>query len=213
MLEIKKILAGALESCCYIISSRGCLNAMIIDPGENTDEIIGYLENNKLNPTVLINTHGHGDHIGGNKELKEKYPDVQICVHSDDAEMLPDPYKNLSLFGGVRYASPPADRILNHHDEIMFDKYTFRVIHLPGHTPGGIGIFADSAGNGEAPLLFSGDTLIAGGIGCTNFPRGNHDLLVRSIKNCIFALDEKTVVYPGHGSSTTVKVEKERFKF
>jgi glyoxylase-like metal-dependent hydrolase (beta-lactamase superfamily II) len=144
--------------------------------------------------------------------LKEKFPDIKICIHTDDAEMLEDPFKNLSLLGGKRYSSPPACRTLNHDDKIKLNGYEFRVLHLPGHTRGGIGIYTDSADNGEAPVLFSGDTLFAGGYGRTDLPGGSHNHLLQSIKECIFKLDENTVIYPGHGSSTTVKAEKERFK-
>ncbi len=210
MLDIQKLEVGPLDACCYIIFSKRS-EAMIIDPGGDTEKIIDCLEKKKTHPVILINTHGHGDHIGGNKELKAKFPDIQICIHNDDAEMLADPFKNLSLLGGKRYSSPPATRILNHDDKIMFDEYVFRVLHLPGHTPGGIGIYFDSTCNGDAPILFSGDTLFAGGYGRTDLPGGSHDLLVQSIKHCIFTLDEKTIVYPGHGPSSTVKVEKERF--
>jgi len=211
MINIQKLEISPLNACCYIVSSEDQSEALIIDPGGEVEKIIGYLDKNKLNPVILINTHGHGDHIGGNKELKERYPDIQICIHSADAEMLADPFKNLSLLGGKRYSSPPANRILNHHDKISFDKYAFKIIHLPGHTPGGIGIYTDSASNGNAPVLFSGDTLFAGDIGRTDLPGGSHDLLIQSIKSCIFTLDEETIVHPGHGLSSTVKIEKERF--
>ena len=210
MLDIQKLEIGPLDACCYIVSSK-CSEAVIIDPGGETEKILDCLEKKKLYPIILINTHGHGDHISGNKELKEKFPDIQICIHKDDAEMLTDPFKNLSLLGGRRYSSPPADRILNHDDKIMFGEYVFRILHLPGHTRGGIGIYIDFAGNGEASILFSGDTLFAGGYGRTDLPGGSHTLLLKSIKQYIFKLDENTIIHPGHGLSTTVKVEKERF--
>ncbi len=210
MLDIQRLEVGPLFACCYIVSSR-CSEAIIIDPGGDTEKITGYLDEKKLHPIILINTHGHGDHIGGNKDLKERFPDIQICIHIDDAEMLADPFKNLSLLGGKRYSSPPANRLLNHNDMIIYDEYVFRVLHLPGHTPGGIGIYTDSAGNGEPPILFSGDTLFAGGFGRTDLPGGSHIHLLQSIKQSIFMLDENTVIHPGHGSSTTVKAEKERF--
>lgn len=210
MLDIQKLEIGPLDACCYIISTKHS-KAMIIDPGGDTEKITKYLDEKKIHPIIIINTHGHGDHIGGNKELKEKYPDIQICIHNDDAEMLTDPFKNLSLLGGKRYSSPPADRILNHDDKIIFDEYVFRILHMPGHTPGGIGIYNASEFNGGTQILFSGDTLFAGGYGRTDLPGGSHDLLVQSIKNCIFTLDEKTIIYPGHGPSSTVKVEKDRF--
>lgn len=199
-----------MDACCYIVYSK-CSEAVIIDPGGETEKILDCLEKKKLHPIILINTHGHGDHIGGNKELKEKFPDIQICIHKDDAEMLTDPFKNLSLLGGKRYSSPPADRILNHDDKIMFDEYVFRILHLPGHTPGGIGIYTDSTSNGDALILFSGDTLFAGGYGRTDLPGGSHTSLLQSIKQYIFKLNENTIIHPGHGTSTTVKAEKERF--
>ena len=107
MLDIETLEVGPLDACCYIVSSK-CSEAMIIDPGGDTERILDYLEKKKLHPVILVNTHGHGDHIGANKELKEKFPDIQICIHTDDAEMLEDPFKNLSLLGGKRYSSPPA---------------------------------------------------------------------------------------------------------
>ena len=183
MLDIQKFEVGQLGACCYIVSTKSS-EAVIIDPGGDTNRILDYLEKKKLLPVLLINTHGHGDHIGGNKELKEKFPNIQICIHSDDAEMLEDPFKNLSLLGGKRYSSPPANRILNHDDKIMFGEYALRVLHLPGHTRGGIGIYIDSAGNGDAPILFSGDTLFAGGYGRTDLPGGSHNCLLQSIKQC-----------------------------
>ena len=102
MLDIQKLEVGPLDACCYIVSST-CSEAMIIDPGGDTERILDYLEQKKLHPVILVNTHGHGDHIGANKELKEKFPDIKICIHTDDAEMLEDPFKNLSLLGGKRY--------------------------------------------------------------------------------------------------------------
>ncbi len=210
MLDIQKLEVGPLYACCYIVSSK-CSEAIIIDPGGDSEKITGFLEEKRLHPVFLINTHGHGDHIGGNRDLKERFPDVKICIHSDDAEMLADPFKNLSLLGGRRYTSPHADRILNHNDRIIFDEFVFTVLHLPGHTPGGIGIYTDSAGNGESPILFSGDTLFAGGYGRTDLPGGSHIHLLQSIKELIFMLDEDTIIHPGHGSSTTVKAEKGRF--
>ncbi|GJQ57336.1 MAG: MBL fold metallo-hydrolase [Candidatus Scalindua sp. AMX11] len=210
MLEIQKLQIGPLGSCCYIITSVGSSEAMIIDPGGDAEQIIKLLEEKGLELTLLINTHGHGDHIGANKELKRVFPESKICIHQDDAEMLTDPFKNLSLLGGVRYSSPPADMILSHHDKVIFDGYIFEIIHLPGHTRGGIGIYVDRSVDGEVPVLFSGDTLFEGGIGRTNLPGGSHDLIVQSITRCIFTLNEKTIVNPGHGPSTTVEREKGR---
>ena len=210
MLYILKLEAGPLDARRYIVSSK-CSETVIIDPGGDTGKILDCLETKNLRPVIIINTHGHGDHIGANKELKEKFPDIQICIHCEDAEMLTDPFKNLSLLGGKRYSSPPANRILQHDDKIMFDGYALRILHLPGHTRGGIGIYIDSADNGEVPILFSGDTLFAGGYGRTDLPGGSHNSLLQSIKQCIFELDENTIIHPGHGLSTTVKVEKERF--
>lgn len=223
-MNIYRMFVGPLESCCYIISTEISKTALIVDPGGDADLIAAFCRNNNLTPTMIINTHGHGDHIGANKELKALFPDIKIYIHCDDAPMLTNEYLNLSLLGGKRYKSPPADYVLQDNDTILFDNIKFKVIHVPGHTKGGICLLCDSeykfdnALNGidnshSNYVLFSGDSLFSGGIGRTDFPNSNFETLVDAIKNRILALDGSTTVFPGHGDTTTILKERESNPF
>ena len=149
--------------------------------------------------------------------LKEAFPDIQICVHEEDHDMLPYPARNLSIlaafYGGKTVRSPSADRLLKDGDTVTVDKYSFEIIHTPGHTPGGICLYSKNQENGQPPVLFSGDTLFKEGIGRTDFPGCSQKRLIRAIKERLFVLDEKTIVYPGHGPSTTIAEEKKNNPF
>ncbi len=214
---IQKIPVGPLKVCCYIVTGKTAPDAMIIDPGADAKTLIAFLEERHLTPKIIVITHGHGDHIGANAGLKKAFPDIQICVHEEDQDMLPYPAKNLSIlaafYGGATVRSPSADQLLKDGDKITIDRDTFEVIHTPGHTPGGICLYHKNIENGELPVLFSGDSLFKEGIGRTDFPGCNQEKLIRSIKERLFVLDEKTVVYPGHGPSTTIAHEKKKNPF
>lgn len=209
---IQKIQVGPLQVCCYIVTDRNSAEAMIIDPGAEADTIITFLKKRRLLPMIIAITHGHGDHIGANAELKEVFPDVQICVHEEDQDMLPYPAKNLSIlaafYGGTTVRSPLADRLLKDGDTITIGGCSFEIIHTPGHTPGGICLLSKNKENGAPPVLFSGDSLFKESIGRTDFPGCSQERLIRSIRDRLFILDEKTIVYPGHGPSTTIQEEK-----
>ena len=212
MIDIKRIVVGDLESCCYVITTRCKKEAMLIDPGGSPEKIINYCHSNSLIPDILVNTHGHGDHIGANLELKDEFPDIKIYIHADDAPMLTNEYLNLSLLGGKRYQSPPADKVLLHDDVIVFNREEFNVIHTPGHTKGGICLLYNQP-ELETPILFSGDSLFNYGIGRTDLPGGDHELLINSIKDRLFTLNDNTVVYPGHGEATTILNERRENPF
>jgi len=207
MIYIKRFVVGDLESCCYIITTENEKETMLIDPGGSPEKIINHCHSNNLIPGILVNTHGHGDHIGANLELRKEFPDIKIYIHADDAPMLTSEYLNLSLLGGKRYQSPPADKVLQHDDVIFFNHEEFKVIHTPGHTKGGICLLYDQP-DSETPLLFSGDSLFNFGIGRTDLPGGDHESFINSIKNRLFTLNDNTVVYPGHGDSTTILKER-----
>lgn len=214
---IQKINVGPLQVCCYVVIDKDTAEAMIIDPGADARTIIDFLKNRRLVPKLIVITHGHGDHIGANAELKKAFPDVQICVHEADQDMLPYPAKNLSIlaafYGGTTVRSPLADRLLKDGDTITIGRCTFEIIHTPGHTPGGICLYSKNRENGTPPVLFSGDTLFKESIGRTDFPGCSQERLIRSIKERLFVLDERTIVYPGHGPSTTIAEEKKNNPF
>jgi len=99
-MRIQKINVGPLQVCCYIVTGNVSSEAMIIDPGADAETIIAFIKDKHLIPKFIVITHGHGDHIGANARLKEAFPDIQICVHEEDQDMLPYPAKNLSILPG-----------------------------------------------------------------------------------------------------------------
>lgn len=214
---IHKIPVGPLKVCCYIVAGKISNDAMIIDPGADAEAIIDFLKKGRLTPKIIVLTHGHGDHIGANAALKKAFPDIQICIHEEDQDMLPYPAKNLSIlsafYGGPTVRSPLANRLLKDGDTITVDEHIFDVIHTPGHTPGGICLSSKKRENGRPPILFSGDTLFKESIGRTDFPGSDQEKLLRAIKERLFVLDEDTIVYPGHGPSTTILEEKKHNPF
>ncbi len=214
---IHKLNVGPLQVCCYIVIDSASSETIVIDPGADAEAITAFIKERRLIPRMIVITHGHGDHIGANAALKKAFPDIQICVHEEDQDMLPYPAKNLSIlaafFGGTTVRSPQADRLLKDGDIVAIKGCAFEIIHTPGHSHGGICLFNKNREGGLPPVLFSGDTLFKEGIGRTDFPGCSQKLLVQAIKERLFVLDEKTVVYPGHGQSTTIAEEKRNNPF
>jgi len=223
-MNVKTFILGPIQTSCYLIYSDNNSNAIIVDAGGDPTEMINYIKNYNLNPLYLVNTHGHIDHILGNPQIKKTFPKIKICIHPADAPMLRESKYNLSTELGFEFSSPEPDKLLNENDIISMPvekskTYQFKVIHLPGHTKGGIGLFyqpTDSpsvqdekkkAKNNE-PLLFSGDAIFAGSIGRTDFPGGSHSELVNNIREKVFVLPDNTIIYPGHGPATTIGDEK-----
>ncbi len=204
MIEYKTIQVGALETNCYVIFNEEN-SAIILDPGGEGEKISLFIEEKKLRPLMIINTHGHADHCGANKFLKEKYS-IPILLHRDDIEIL-NSFENQFIFplmGGN--PSPNPDKFLKDGDFIEFGETSLKIIHTPGHTPGSISIFADG-------ILFSGDLIFSGSVGRTDLPGGSWNQLINSIKNKILTLSDETIILPGHGPSTTVKEERENNPF
>ncbi len=197
---------SSFGSNCYIIGCSETKEVAVIDPGGEGEKIISLLESKGYQVKYIINTHGHLDHIGANKAIKDKF-NCDILIHELDGAMLPDPSKNLSSFMCGQVASPPADRLLTEGEIIEIGStLKLEVIHTPGHTPGGICLKAGK-------LLFTGDTLFGGSIGRSDFPGGSHATLIKSIKEKLLNLPEDTVVYPGHGPESTIGEEKETNPF
>ncbi|MBI5779953.1 MAG: MBL fold metallo-hydrolase [Planctomycetes bacterium] len=208
-MQVKTFILGPIQTSCYVAYNNDGNNALIIDAGGDPAEMVRFIKQHDLEPVYLVNTHGHVDHILGNPQLKKTFPKLQICIHPADARMLGESKSNLATELGFEFSSPEPDKLLNEGDTLALeDKKAsgFKVIHLPGHTKGGIGLFYQPRTG--APLLFSGDALFAGSIGRTDFPGGSLAELVNNIREKVFALPDDTVVYPGHGPSTTVGDEK-----
>ncbi|MCL6557336.1 MAG: MBL fold metallo-hydrolase [Firmicutes bacterium] len=193
------ISVGPMDNNCYIIGCEETREAALVDPGAEGGRILRKLEELKLNCRYVILTHGHADHIGALGQVVEATK-AQVMIHSEDAEMLTSPGRNLSMFTGESLKFKAADRLLKDGDIVEVGKEKLKIIHTPGHTRGGICILAGDK-------LITGDTLFAGSVGRSDFPGGNHDQLIGSIKEKLLVFPPETPVYPGHGPASTVGEE------
>lgn len=199
---IKKIVVGGLETNCYIFADTDKREAALIDPASDGSNVIkSQIEKNKLKLKCIINTHGHGDHISSNGKFN-----APIYIHRLDADFLENAELNLSAAFGFAIKSPPASVLLNEGDKIKVGGLELKVLHTPGHTPGSISLLTDGA-------VFTGDTLFMDGVGRTDFPYGSTDELMHSIKTKLLTLDDKTIVYPGHGPVSTIGRERRSNSF
>ncbi|MHC4070661.1 MAG: MBL fold metallo-hydrolase [Planctomycetota bacterium] len=203
-MKIDHLILGAYETNSYVLrSSDTTKNCLVIDTGLEAGRLIDFLKEQELNPVALVLTHGHVDHIGGVAALRTQFPDMKICIHKLDAEMLTDPQANLSAMTGAVFTTEPEDVSLQEHSIVEQAGIELTVLHTPGHTPGGISLYSKESG-----AAFVGDTLFADSIGRTDFPNGNMSQLLGSIREKLFTLPDETQVYPGHGPATTIGHEK-----
>lgn len=197
---IEDIVVGPIMSNCFIVGCENTKEAVVIDPGDEPNKILMVLAKHKLQVKYIINTHGHVDHVGGNKKLKEA-TGADILIHGLDAPMLARIAATGAAWGLHVEDSPPPDRMLEDGDEIKFGDITLKVIHTPGHSPGGISLYTDG-------YVFVGDTLFSGSIGRTDFPGGDYDTLISCIRNKLFVLGDNIRVLTGHGPETSIATEK-----
>ena len=197
---IKGIPVGFMGANCYVVGCEKTKEAVVIDPGGDVARIRMYLDEQGLTLRYIIDTHGHVDHIAGNDELREA-TGAKILIHEADAAMLGDAKQNLASFMGFAKTFDSADELLTDGDTIEFGEIKLEVLHTPGHTRGGISLKAEGA-------VFTGDTLFNGSIGRTDFPGGDFDTIINSIKTKILTLPDDTEVYPGHMGQSTVGTER-----
>ena len=194
---------GSMAVCCYIVKCEETGQGLIIDPGGNDEDVLAMADKNGVTVKYIVNTHGHPDHVCGNRRIKDA-TGAEIIMHSDDIAFFarPEVVDYFSMLGLP--ASPPPDIPVKDGDIITVGKVNLEVIHTPGHTPGGICLY-------NAPDLFTGDTLFVGAVGRTDFPGGDMNQFLRSIRERLLILPEETVVWPGHGyggSRSTIGEEK-----
>lgn len=185
---------------CYLVYSTDAKAGFVVDPGNNIEDIVAEIDKNNIELKYIILTHGHGDHLSGVQSLKERY-DIPLLIHNEDAEMIENADLNLSRMIYQRVIELKADRLLKDGDILEFGSERVVVIHTPGHTKGGISLYFDDK-------LITGDTLFEGSIGRTDLYGGNLKQLKESIKGKLFDLPNNTIVYPGHGDTTTIDLEK-----
>jgi hydroxyacylglutathione hydrolase len=217
---------GLLQCNCHIVGDPRTLDAVVIDPGDEVDSILEVIARHKLKVRAILNTHAHIDHVGGLKKMREA-TGAPVLMHRADLSL----YQALEMQAQwIHWATPAlteVDDFLTEGKSIRWGDYELRVIHTPGHTEGSVCLFlprdADSTIAGVTPrhtasthlpgLLFAGDTLFEGSIGRTDLWGGSMREIMRSLKNKVLALPDETIVFPGHGPSTTIGVERETNQF
>ncbi|MFW6237026.1 MAG: MBL fold metallo-hydrolase [Desulfosudaceae bacterium] len=197
---IEKLEVGMIMANCFIIGCEETRQAAVIDPGDEADRIFYTLAEHTLTVKYLINTHGHFDHVSANKPLK-KATGAELLIHAADASILTNLSQMAAGFGMSADNSPPPDRTVDEGDVISVGTIDLKVLHTPGHSPGGISLYTDNK-------AFVGDTLFAGSIGRTDFPGGDFDTLIASIQNKLFPLGDDVIVFCGHGPETTIGRER-----
>jgi glyoxylase-like metal-dependent hydrolase (beta-lactamase superfamily II) len=203
--EIQVVVSPPFMENSWIIRRPDRTDCLVIDPGFTPEEIIALLEEQELTPAAILVTHGHVDHIAGNTALRRRWSDLPILIGAVDAPMLTDPRANLSTSGGAAIISPPANRLLAEPELVELAGFSLEVRDIPGHSPGHI-VFVLLT---ESPhLVFGGDVLFQGSIGRCDLPGGSQRQLVTGIRQKLFSLPDDTIVFPGHGDTTTVGEEK-----
>lgn len=201
----EELTLGSYNMNCYIVASEKTKEAAIIDPGFDFKKIDTKIKELGLEPKMVIITHAHGDHIGAVQEIKDNY-DVKVYIHEDDADALNNAELNLSKVVTGKNVEIIADVLLKDLDKIKLSDLEFEIIHTPGHTRGGMCIKIEN-------IMITGDTLFNRSVGRTDLPGGSFEDIISSIKNKIFKYSDDIIVYPGHGSPSTIGSEKRENPF
>ncbi len=205
MIQIKIFVFNPFSENTFVIYDE-TKEAIIVDPGcyesHEQNELISFVNAENLHVVKLVNTHCHIDHCLGNQFIKDKY-DVELEIHKIEVEVLEAVASYASAYGFEDYQPASPDIFIDENEKLTFGDSSFDLLFLPGHSPGHIALI-----NHQQKICIGGDVLFQGSIGRTDLPGGDHETLIDSIKNKLFKLDDDFVVYPGHGPTTTLGIEK-----
>lgn len=196
------VVVGPLGVNCIILGCKETGEGLVVDPGGDVERILARVTEYGLKVVGVINTHGHFDHVGGNRRLIG-ITGAPLWIHRADSTLLTRVAQVSAMYGIPGENSPDADHFLDDGMEVPFGRHALHIIHTPGHTPGGCCLYLEAQ-----RTLISGDTLFADGVGRTDLPGGSHEHLVTSIRTRLFTLPDQVTVWPGHGPSTTIGHEK-----
>jgi len=203
--DLVRVVSSPFDENTYVLWKKNRSDCLVVDPGFGPERLLALLDEHKIVPAAILNTHGHSDHIAGNAALKEKWPDCPLIIGQAEAPKLTDAQLNLSARYGRAIVSPPADRTVVAGDRVSAADFDLEVREVPGHSAGHVVfVWAENTPN----LVFVGDVIFKGSIGRTDFYDGDFDQLAASIRAEIFSLPDETVLLPGHGSATTAGEER-----
>ncbi|MBI1920447.1 MAG: MBL fold metallo-hydrolase [Geobacter sp.] len=196
------VVVGALGVNCFILGCDETSEALVVDPGADAERILPVVAKLGLRVTTVVNTHGHFDHVGGNRRVLEA-TNAELLIHEADALYLQRAVVTAARYGVVAEDSPAPSRFLTDGMTINFGRKSLQVLHTPGHTQGGCCLYLASEG-----MVITGDTLFADSVGRTDLPGGSHEQLIASITGKLLSLPDETKVYPGHGPSSSIGHER-----
>jgi hydroxyacylglutathione hydrolase len=201
--QIAGFTLGPFATNCYVASPSTGGPCWIIDASFDPEPIIEHVRRKALRPEALILTHSHIDHIAGVREVLAAFPGLPLMIHEAEKDWLTDPLLNLSAMSGMPVTTPEAMRLLREGEELALGGDVWRVLHTPGHSPGGITLY-----HAASKTALVGDTLFAGSVGRTDFPGSDHETLTRSIKSKLYTLPKDVRILPGHGPESTIGHER-----
>jgi hydroxyacylglutathione hydrolase len=218
-LHLRKVV-GAFQCNCHLLVCPRTAHAAVIDPGDEPEKLVQWISGIRLpdgRPVqlkYLLHTHGHLDHVGAARELREANPDSRIALHRGDQPLYQALVEQGRLFG-FKYREPlPVEKFLEHEEEFSVGELRFSVIHTPGHSPGSVSLrLGQDSSLGLGETLFSGDTLFQASVGRTDLWGGDQEQMFDSIRSRILTLDGDIQVCPGHGPDTRVGIEKKTNPF
>ena len=207
-MHIQTFTLGEWMTNCFVLhedgeAAQGKRPCWIIDAGFRPEPMTAYIKKNELEPKAVLLTHAHLDHIAGLTALRMYWPDLPILIHQSEESFLVDPLLNLSVILEEPIIVPAATGFLTHGQEMTIAGRKCKLRHTPGHSPGGITFYFP-----DDKLAIVGDTLFAGGVGRTDFPTSDHDLLFKSIHDQLMTLPDDTTILPGHGPQSTIGQER-----
>ena len=205
-MKIVNIPTGMLQANTYLVCDETSRLGFIVDLGGYSKELKNIIEKNDIQIQYIVQTHGHGDHIGGVQEHLKDFPDAKVVCSRAEEKMLLDPELNEAHHFGPEKVSFKPDILVDDGDTLTVGNMTMKFIMTPGHTEGGMCILIDD-------VLFSGDTLFCRSIGRTDLAGGDFRTIMESIKKKLFLLPDETQVLPGHMGPTTIGFEKENNPF
>ena len=198
---------GPFQKNGYVLGCERTNAAVYIDPGDEVEQLLGFIAEQGLRVSHILLTHAHVDHVSGVAEAKRRLQ-APIYLHQEDQSLYDNAARQGAMFGIQVEQPPPVDRYYDEQDAITFGDYQVAVHHTPGHAPGGVCLAVTKHGAAGAPALFAGDNLFAGSIGRTDLPGGDYEVLMKAVTEVLFAFPDESIVYSGHGPETTIGRER-----